>query len=177
MLAQFQVQAPFFRLSVSVTLRVQMTDGAVRDLWRVRLCRPGPNCEHQNCGFAHRLSDLRPPNESERRYDQTWHDGVDRWYRQRMSDEQLRIIKQYYIETPERDKPAWSRALRYCTTGQHDVRERFYPRDYGLSMDLELLCSYRWRGLPFDLTDKLWDKLDERKEELKAGQRTLRLDP
>ena len=102
-----------------------MTADAVRDLWRVRLCRHGPHCENGNCGFAHRLSDLRPPNEIERRYDQAWHDGVDRWYGHCLSDEQLRIIKQYYTETSERDKPAWSRALRYLW-------------GYGLIMDLEL---------------------------------------
>ena len=66
------------------------------NVWRVRLCHHGLFCSYQNCGFAHNLSDLRAPNESQRLYDLAWQIGVDRWYGQYLTDEQIHIIQYYY---------------------------------------------------------------------------------
>ena len=65
-----------------------------------------------------------------------------------------------------------------CSSLLYDgAGERFYPWDYGLNMALQLLCSYRRRGLPFEFQDKVWDKLEERKKKLQGEQQVLRLDP
>ena len=158
-----------------VAVAFPMAGEYVRNLWHVRLCRHGPKCDHKDCGFAHNLSDLRAPNESERLYGQAWEkNGVDRWYGQHLTDEQIHIIQSYYELTPERCLTAWSRALRYCISGVHDVTERHHPWDYGLSMDLELLCLYRKTRLPFRFHDKIWEKLEVRKEKLQEEQRKKR---
>ena len=38
-------------------------------------------------------------------------DGVDRWYGQEMSDEQLERLKKYYNRTPHWDRPVWACGL------------------------------------------------------------------
>ena len=55
-------------------------------------------------------------------------------------------------------------------SGVHDVTERHFPWDYGLGMDLELLCLHRKSRLPFRFHDKIWEKLEVRKEKLREEQ-------
>jgi len=152
-----------------------MANDDFSNLWRVRLCHHGPTCDHRNCGFAHSLADLRAPNESSRHYPEVWEKGVDRWFGQPLKDEQIKIIQDYYELTPERHLPQWSRALRYCTSGRHDVKERHHVWDYGLNQDCELLCLHRKEHrLPFRFQDKAWDMLEAQKQKLWEEQKKRR---
>ena len=137
------------------------------NLYRVRLCHHAKKCVHPNCGFAHSLAELRAPNETNRVYPEVWEKGVDRWFGQSLNEEQLKLIREYYDATPERNLPQWARALRYVFTGKHDIRERHFCWDYGMSTEVDLLCRHRKdRRLPFDFHHKVWERLEERKHML-----------
>ena len=53
---------------------------------------------------------------------------------------------------------------------KHESKERFFPWDYGLSMDLELLCVFRRHRIPFEFMDNIWEKLEERKNKLQEEE-------
>ena len=72
-----------------------MEDSAASDSWRILLCPDGGACRHDNCPYAHRLCELRPPNESDRLYPEIWAAGVDRWYGQALPEEQLLIVMEW----------------------------------------------------------------------------------
>ncbi len=146
----------------AVCLSCEVAAMEVHALWRTRLCRHGPNCEHVGCVFAHRLCDLSPPYEVDKHYDHAWAQGVDRWYGQPMSPEQLSMIKRYYSVTPAADVPIWAEGLRYFQSKISIARDAHLPWDYGLEKDLELLCVYRNGKLPFQFMEGLWPCLDER---------------
>jgi len=44
------------------------------------------------------------------------------------------------------------------------VKERHQSWDYGLSMDLELLCLHRKSRLPFRFHEQTWERLEVRKQ-------------
>jgi len=78
-----------------------MEDSAASDAWRISLCPLGGECRDENCPLAHRLCELRPPNEAEQLYREIWASGVDRWYGQALSEEQVKIVMDYYEQTPD----------------------------------------------------------------------------
>ena len=82
-----------------------MSPSKCDDLWRTRLCKYGPGCKHRGRGFAHGLSELLPPDESRRHYPKVWQGGVDRWYGQNETDDQLSLIQYYHDQTPICDLP------------------------------------------------------------------------
>ena len=140
-----------------------------RDLWRCRLCRHGPGHASSTCTFAHSLSELVPPDERFAHYSHVWTDGVDRWFGQPMHPQQRSILKEYYLNTPTYEVPVWTIGwLWFDASGDE---EEFpvphgLPWDYGLSMDVDLLCRNRSGDLPFQFHDELWPRLMARKTRL-----------
>ncbi len=140
---------------------------APHDLRCTRLCRHGPGHVRTmpNCIFAHALSELVPPDERFRLYTKVWDGGVDRWYGQPMTEEQLDTIRMYYSETPICEIPLWARGLHfYYLDG--DVDDFDLPWDYGIFTDQETLCFYsRREKLPFVLAQGsralLWERRDK----------------
>ena len=115
-----------------------------------------------------------PPNESVRAYEGVWRDGVDRFFGQAMSDEQIRRIKTYYERTETLDRPMWSRALYwYCTRkGSFDD----CPYDFGLEQDWKTVCMFRvYSRRPFEWAPQLWDRIEERRKRLKQAAPSLTL--
>ena len=131
------------------------SDPSVRDLWRLRVCKDGICCQHPNCVFAHRLCELRAPNELYSLYNQACVEGVDR-FGQDMKPAQLQLIKEYYYRTPDREVPPWVCGLRYVYSDEILERDRYMQWDYGLTLDLELLCHHREGPLPFVFLPRLW---------------------
>ena len=113
-------------------------------------------CTFEDCSFAHQLSELRAPHERDQHYDQAWKEGVDGWYGQIMTKDQISIIKRYLRDTPLRDAPAWVNGLRYATDAKHLDEDHYIQWDYGLSMDLEMLCNHRRGRVPFEFMPHLW---------------------
>ena len=144
-----------------------MSEQFRRDLWHTRLCRYGPHCSQTNCTFAHRLCDLRAPNELDRFYESAWLDGVDRWFGQVMTAEQLQIIHEYSIRALICDLHQWLYGLRFIVPESESRLFGWYLQwDYGLSMDIELLCRHRGGWLPFEFMPHLWTILEVRRVEL-----------
>ena len=91
----------------------------------------------------------------------------DRFYGQRMSEKQIKLIRFYHNQTPACEVPLWAYALRYIVTGCKHHIEMSLPWDYGLENDLDLLVrSRRSQSMPFTVMPGLWDKLKARKAEL-----------
>jgi len=66
-----------------------------RYTWRTKLCGYGKKCQIDGCQRAHRLSELLPPDEGSERLDSVWRNGVDRWYGQALSHEQINLLLRY----------------------------------------------------------------------------------
>ena len=142
-----------------------------RDLHRVELCKHGMNCSYNQqgvCAYAHHLYELMPPNESVRAYEGVWKDGVDRFFGQAMSDEQIRRIKTYYERTEKYDRPMWSHALCWFCSNTGSFAE--YPHDFGLEQDWKTVSMFRvhsWK--PFQWMPGLWDRIEERRQRLQRA--------
>ena len=113
-----------------------MGDLSARSLWRIRLCPYGSQCSDWHCAHAHELSELRPPMEAFGRHDQVWREGVDRWYGQALSDEQINLLLRYYHETPFYMVPLWTHGLFYVLRRQNYVEHLHFPWDYGICSDI-----------------------------------------
>ena len=138
-------------------------------LWRCRLCQHGPQCSRRlsDCDFAHHLGELWAPDETTVHYTQAWRtQGIDRWFGQSMSTEQLRNIRWYHEQTPHYEVPAWVYGLRYMTVDKQFVTDLYLPWDYGLEADCRLLCRHRRGQLPFSYMEGMWQKLAARKAAL-----------
>ena len=136
--------------------------------WRTQLCKYGPQCRLEKCWRAHRLCDLRAPDEVDARQDAIWSCGVDRWFGQTMSRYQLDLIGMYYGETAPGDYPQWVFGLLRMVSGGAWEGDVYLEWDYGLSMDAELLGVYRRDVLPFEYMPGLWASLQTRRQELRA---------
>ena len=132
--------------------------------WRTSLGTNGPDCQEPDCSRAHRLCELRPPNESQERHEAIWDDGVDRWYGQVLSDAQQDLLHDYYRETPPHMVPLWMHGLAFALRRTHLVEHVHMPWDYGLYNDLALLCQYRRGPLPFEFMKTLWADMEKRRE-------------
>ena len=91
------------------------------------------------CGFAHRLCDLRAPDERTAWHSCAWEEGVDRWFGQSMSRAQLRILGRYYEATPAGETPLWFFGLSPMIRGAEWEGAAYLPWDYGLEQDQDLL--------------------------------------
>ena len=140
-----------------------MAQATCEELWRTKLCRHGPDCGRAGCVFAHALSELCPPNEMDRCYTRVWRGGVDRWYGQNMTDDQLRIIQYYYEQTVDREIPQWVHGLIHYYSGQENASCGTMQWDYGLSNDQALLCRHRRGPLPFAVPEDLWTGFNRRR--------------
>ena len=138
----------------------------VPDLWRTQLCRHGAEHSYPQCRFAHRLCDLRAPNEMARHYDHAWKTGaIDRWFGQAMTIEQQNTIVGYWKVTPDREVPPWVCGLRFAYNDCAPLeRDRYQQWDFGLTMDLELLCFHRHGPLPFVSMPHLWTIMQRRRD-------------
>ena len=101
-----------------------------------------------------------------RHYDAAWRDGVDRWYGQSMTEEQLDLIAKYHQDDPG-EVPPWVYGLRHILTGKEWDFAGYLEWDYGLDMDLELLCHHRRGRLPFEFMLHLWHILGARRDRLR----------
>ena len=136
------------------------------DLWRTQLCRHGPHHAMPRCWFAHKLSELSAPVERRILYTNRWRDmGVDRFYGQRMSDDQVVRIRDYYRREPVCDRPLWAHALRLLEQGNEAECAYAYPWDFGLARDYDDLLDRRAvRECPFDFYPGLWARLQRRRQ-------------
>ena len=143
-----------------------------RHLWRTALCRHGPDCSYPGCRFAHRLCDLRRPDETVACYTLQWEQGhIDRFYGQTMPIEQLRRIRMYFVNTPICDLPLWAIGLHLISTRQEAVMGFAYSWDFGLVQDFDDLIEARYvRGRPFCFWANLWDRLQQRRRVLLSYQ-------
>ena len=96
---------------------------------------------------------------------------VDRFYGQRMSQEQLDRIRFYDEHTQRQDLPLWVYGVRYAAsrgaTASFTMGDSFMPWDYGLDADCRQMCRMRCDGrVPFDAWTQLWDRLGKRRAEL-----------
>ena len=137
--------------------------------WRTQLCKYGPQCRREKCWRAHRLCDLRGPDEVHAPQDAIWRCGVDRWFGQTMSTYQLGLIGMYYRETAPGDFPQWVFGLLRMVSGSAWEGDVYLEWDYGLTMDAEMLAVYRRdTRLPFKYMAGLWTSMQTRREELRA---------
>ncbi len=136
------------------------------DAWRVALCRHGLECKYlqaQQCSFAHSLRELRPPFEDHILYDQVWRDGVDRWYGQDLTTEQLNRIKWYWQHTPPHQRPAWAWGLYWFQSNEELGFEPKLGEDFGLGADVSLMLSLRSGGQrPFRWMPGFWERIEQR---------------
>jgi len=162
------ISAPLF---IAMSDNLQLYDSG-RDLWRTALCRHGPSCNYPGCRFAHRLCDLRRPDESVALYTNQWQRGhVDRFYGQSMPAEQLERIRMYYDNTPICDLPLWAIGLYLISTRQELIMGFSYQWDFGLSQDFDDLFEARCgRGRVFTFWADLWERLQQRRRVLLSYQ-------
>ena len=143
-----------------------------RDLYRVELCYHCMDCTYNKCGvcsYAHQLSELMPPNESVRVYEGVWKDGVDRFFGQVMSDEQIQRIRVYYERTEPMDRPVWARGLYWYCTRKGSFED--CPYDFGLEQDWKTVRMFRvYSRQPFQWAPHLWDRIAQRRERLQYAQ-------
>ena len=137
-------------------------------LLKTTLCVHGRGCDYPDCRFAHGLDELRSPDESRVSFSDQWRlCRVDRFYGQRMSAEQLERIKTYFHGTPTSDLPLWVIGLNLLDTRCECVMGFAYSWDFGLSSDHRELVDRRYdRECPFDTYERLWDRLEARRERL-----------
>ena len=103
----------------------------------------------------------------DRHYDQAWSDGIDRWFGQTMTSQQLNIIHDYSMNTHKCDMPQWVYGLRFINPGSEPrLCGRYLQWDYGLSLDLQLLRHHRGGAMPFEFMPHLWTLLHVRWETL-----------
>ena len=160
--------------TVAITPTCPAARHMANGLWRVKLCRVGPACDLADCIHAHSLSELLPPDERYVSSVQAWAEGVDRWYGQQMTSEQLHIIDYYRQVTPIYDLPVWVHGLRFATEPCLTLYlcDEYMTWDYGLSHDLQMLCRCRTGSLPFLFMPLLWGKLSQRRQLLQCRHRT-----
>ena len=136
---------------------------ANEDLIKVELCKHGPSCKCRAqgiCGFAHSLAELLPPNESRQPYPGVWSDGTDRFYGQKLHDDQVVRIHKYWKETPACDTPQWAKAVHWFYGGLalHEYAE--CQADFGIEQDWRSLARMRcqWRR-PFRWAEGVWHRI------------------
>ena len=138
------------------------------DLRCTRLCDIGPDHQDPDCPYAHKLSELRAPDESRQSYRLIWDSFcVDRFYGQAVSDDQLQRIKFYYDATPSCDLPLWARALALICSHRERENGFAYPWDFGLLSDYWTIRVRRpYGGQLFAGFDGLWGRLLVRRESM-----------
>ena len=146
------------------------SDHSSWELWRTSLCRHGAGHAlwDPRCRFAHQLSDLRAPDESRVSYATQWGQfTMDRFYGQRMSEEQMDRIRRYYVQTPACDRPLWAIGLSLLARDRETIKGFALPWDFGLVRDYDDLLDRRYRReCPFQCMRWLWYRLDCRRERL-----------
>ena len=96
---------------------------------------------------------------------------MDRFYGQRLSDDQIARIYRYVQVTPRQDIPLWVYGIRYATTqgesSEYNMADSFLPWDYGLVADCRNMCRMRCDGrYPFTPWEELWNSLEMRRGRL-----------
>ena len=138
-------------------------------LHRTQLCVHGPRHDMQDCLFAHRLSELRPPDESVTLYPKVWR-HVDRFYGQTLSQDQMERFGMYWAAAEWWDMPLWAIALVLLEGRQECILGMAYPWDFGLQQDQSMLRMLRRQDeLPFDSYPALWDRLLGRRQTMSCG--------
>ena len=151
------------------------------DLWRCTLCKHGMDCRmHQEgvCGFAHSLGELRPPDERICLYKQFWTDGVDRWYGQCMTEEQVERVLQYVRKTALCDMPTWCQGLMwYVTSAPADAEKyRSFPADFNINQDWDSVRMYRKdKHRPFYWCPDFWRRVLRRRVAMQQRERQERM--
>ena len=136
---------------------------------RTSLCfhHSSPSHRRDCCLYAHSLSELRYPDESQWRLEEWGDYTVDRFFGQAMSAEQLALIGSYWDAYPW-ERPVWAVAL-FLLTRREEARLGYaYTWDFGLVLDVELLILHRNHddqagSVPFRWYPGLWSRLGERR--------------
>ena len=149
------------------------------DLWRTQLCRHGPrHVVHDDCQFAHSLSDLLFPNESHSPADRNWENyGVDRWLGQALSKGQVSMIGKYYEDEQRRKPwsiPQWAHGLQLIVSGTEKTRGLSLQWDFGLQSDVAMVLRGRGGRRAWEWMEGLWDRLECRKEMMLLSMRPVR---
>lgn len=141
-----------------------------RDLWCTKLCPHGPDHVYLICPYAHALSELRAPAETRIRYNSVWRQhGVDRFYGQYMTPQQLHRFAAYWNHPPhEHRRPNWAAALFILHYELENIRGMAYPWDFGLTADIQGVVDYRNAvggpaEAPFVWYPRLWERLLSRR--------------
>ena len=69
------------------------------------------------------------------------------------------MLRWYYTKTAPGRVPQWYHALQHFQDKQEAECAGQMEWDYGLSMDVELLCMNRGGSVPFQWEPHLWDTL------------------
>ena len=147
-----------------------MSSSSEFQLWRTQLCRHGSGHSRYECRFAHSLAQLRPPDESAHSYSGQWREcNFDRFYGQRVSQEQITRIEKYYNEVPLCDIPLWAHGLYLLHRGLEDRMGLGLPWDFGLCVDHDDLLDRRLpiagrRLAPFAYYPHIWERLTRRRQ-------------
>ena len=140
-------------------------------LHNTQLCRHylKNGCYHRDCKFAHQLSDLKPPDESDGLYTKVWKD-VNRWYGQELSEDIIETIENYFDEEKTRRMtiPKWAIACMIWYKDYVPTPEDHADDDYGLQEDIEDLLSTR-RVLPKEIDRKVPKAIVAKLEHYKAS--------
>ena len=96
---------------------------------------------------------------------------MDRFYGQRMNDDQIARIYRYDQLTLRHDLPLWVYGVRYAAsqgdTANHSMGDSFLPWDYGLDADCRHMSRMRRDGrVPFTPWNELWHSLEMRRVRL-----------
>ena len=108
-----------------------------QDQYRCQLCKYKNRCRRTVCRFAHRLDELLPPYEHTVELPGVWRNGVHRWYGQKVEEEVLARIQEYYERTPPRERPVWATGcLWFYGRLPSSVSIDNLPYDFGVWQDL-----------------------------------------
>ena len=135
---------------------------------RHRLCPQGSTCDGiwSHCKYAHGLSELKAPVEDEELRPEVWSEGVDRWFGQAMRPSQLQLISRYHRQCRRGECPSWVYGLLIMIGGQPRMWSLRRQWDYGLCMDLNMLCEHRGTAVvPFSFMPMFWSALRSRRLE------------
>ena len=130
----------------------------IAGLHKTKLCTQHykGGCQHNHCQFAHSLSELGPPDESDGRlFTRAWK-TVNRWYGQELSEDIIETIENYFDEEKTRRMtiPKWAIACMIYYKDYDPTREELDGVAWYLQRDVDKLY-YQRKELPPNIHPKV----------------------